>query len=118
MLTPLARIKPPKELVTDGVNLKRIPERPLFWHFPAYLERQREMKNVWRTSPASAVRFGDWKLIEFKDELYKLPDVWRKEINAPVPTEMNPEFDELKYQEYKAKLLNDISNEKPEKKKK
>ena len=143
----LARIKPPEELVTDGVNLKRIllkgkkiPERPLFWHFPAYLERNKGMKTIWRTSPASAVRFGDWKLIEFyengeielynlredigetndlsvkypekKDELYKLLDDWRKEINAPIPTETNPEFDELKYQEFKTKLLAPKKNSK------
>ncbi len=135
----LARIKPPKELVMDGVNLKRILlkgkeilQRPLYWHFPAYLERHKGIKGVWRSGPASAVRIGDWKLIEFyedsvielynlkedigetndlsdkypekKDELYKLLNDWRKETNAPVPTETNPEFDELKYQEFKAKL--------------
>ena len=97
------------------------------------------MKDGWRTTPASAIRFGDWKLIEFyengeielynlkedigetndlsekypekKDELYKLLDDWRKEINAPIPTETNPEFDELKYQEFKANLVKATSNE-------
>lgn len=135
----LAKIKPPKDLVLDGVNLNRIllkekgiPERPLFWHFPAYLERHRGMKEVWRTTPASAIRFGNWKLIEFyengtielynlkedigetnnlsekypekKNELYKLLDDWRNETNAPVPTKINPEFDELKYEEFKEEL--------------
>ncbi len=135
----LAHIKPSKDLIMDGENLKRIllkgkkiPERPIFWHFPAYLERTMEIRDVWRSAPASAIRFGDWKLIEFyenrsielynlkedigetnnlsekfpvkKNELYKLLDDWRKEVNAPVPTETNPEFDELKYEEFKAEL--------------
>lgn len=138
----LARIKPPKELISDGLSLKRvllkgkqIPERPLFWHFPAYLERHKGINGIWRSGPASSIRFGDWKLIEFfeddiielynlkedigetndlsekypekKNELYKLLYDWRKEINAPIPTDTNPEFDELKYQEFKAKLLKD-----------
>ena len=135
----LSGIKAPKGFETDGLSIdrilfqkKRFKTRPLFWHFPAYLESYKGMKDVWRTTPASAVRSGDWKLIEFyengkielynlkkdigetndlsekypekKNELYKLLDDWRKETNAPIPTETNPEFDELKYQEFKAKL--------------
>ena len=70
-------------------------------------------KDVWRTTPAGAIRAGDWKLVEFfetgKAELYnlkddigektdlapKLPDrakelhdqlaAWRKSVNAPMP---------------------------------
>lgn len=84
--------------------------KPLYWHFPGYLGAG---KDGWRTTPAGAIRAGDWKLIEFfetgKIELYnlaedisekndlamKLPDrakamhddlvMWRKSVNAPMP---------------------------------
>lgn len=95
--------------------------RALFWHFPAYLEAYRGMNVPWRTTPASAVRLGQYKMIEFYEdgrrELYDLvkdpgeqhdlseshPDVvqsldrelsiWRVRTNAPVPRQLNPEFD-------------------------
>lgn len=82
----------------------------LFWHFPGYLGAG---AGTWRTTPAGAIRAGDWKLQEFFEdgrlELYNLredigeknnlaarhPDkvkelharltAWRKEINAPMP---------------------------------
>jgi arylsulfatase A-like enzyme len=72
-------------------------------------------------TPASAIRQGDFKLIEFfedgKIELYNLKDdlgeqnnlaetmpekteelrrmliEWRKSVDAPVPTEKNPQYD-------------------------
>jgi arylsulfatase A-like enzyme len=75
---------------------------------------------LFRTRPAGAVRKGEWKLIEFFEdgalELYNLKDdigetenltgkypakvkelhalmqTWRKQVNAPVPVELNPEF--------------------------
>jgi len=95
----------------------------IFWHFPAYLQGKAEgaRDEYFRTRPAGAVRAGDFKLIEyFEDgdlELYNLADdiseqnnlvdsmpekaselhqlmlAWRKEVNAPVPTELNPEYD-------------------------
>ena len=95
----------------------------IFWHFPAYLQGKAEGARDphFRTRPAGAVRVGDFKLIEyFEDgdlELYNLADdiseqnnlvdsmpekatelhqimlAWRKEVNAPVPTELNPEYD-------------------------
>ena len=43
----------------------KFKKRPIFWHFPAYLESYNEKQWPWRTTPASAVRLGDWKLIEF-----------------------------------------------------
>ncbi|MHC4155841.1 MAG: sulfatase [Planctomycetota bacterium] len=92
----------------------------IFWHFPAYLQRNYGWKETWRTTPAGVVRQGDWKLIEyFEDgrlELYNLKDdigeqnnlaqkmpgktrqlhellkQWRKSVNAPVPTELNPAY--------------------------
>jgi arylsulfatase A-like enzyme len=48
----------------DGVSLipllrgDSLPRRPLFWHFPHYEKR----KSI---SPASAVRMGDYKLVEW-----------------------------------------------------
>ncbi len=112
--------KAPDKQPLDGVSLveclksggKKAPERDLFWHFPGYLGAG---KGSWRTTPAGAIRSGDWKLIEFfedgKKELYNLKDdvsqktdlaakqpekvkelhgklvAWRKAVNAPMPTE-------------------------------
>lgn len=51
-------------------------QRNLYWHFPAYLEKAGPMTTPWRTTPAAAVRSGDYKLIEFFEdgrlELYNL----------------------------------------------
>ncbi len=68
-LVPLLK----KELVTFG-------DRPLFWHFPAYLESYRVIDEqrdpLFRTRPCSVIRLGDYKLHEyFEDgglELYDL----------------------------------------------
>jgi len=104
-------------LLTHGGTLKR---KAIFWHFPAYLEANYGWKGTWRTTPAGAVRRGNWKLIEyFEDgtlELYNLKDDigekhnlaqempaktkqlhdllkdWRKSTNAPVPTKRNPKY--------------------------
>ncbi|MBT3278701.1 MAG: sulfatase [Phycisphaerales bacterium] len=47
-------------------------ERPLFWHFPAYLPRnpkytQSRVKG-YRQQPVSVIRRGDWKLMLFMEE--------------------------------------------------
>jgi arylsulfatase A-like enzyme len=112
--------KAPDKQPLDGVSMveclksggTKAPERDLFWHFPGYLGAG---KGSWRTTPAGAVRSGDWKLIEFfedgKQELFNLKDelsqktnlaekqpekvkelhaklvAWRKAVNAPMPTE-------------------------------
>jgi arylsulfatase A-like enzyme len=103
-------------------RVSSIENRPIFWHFPAYLQAYSGgvSEGPWRTTPASAIRQGDWKLIEFfedgKLELYNLKDDiseknnlaqrmpektrqmhqllidWRKSINAPIPTERNPRY--------------------------
>ena len=93
----------------------------LYWHFPAYLEAYRRELGPFRTTPAGAIRSGDWKLIEyFEDgrlELYNLRDdvgeqhnlandeptvaarlhqqmaEWREEVSAPVPSTTNPKYD-------------------------
>ena len=106
-------------------------ERPLFWHFPIYLQKYGKVDGkamveardpLFRTRPGSVIRLGDWKLHQyFEDgglELYNLKedmgekknlakanpekvkqllaklDAWRKELNAPVPTEKNPKYKE------------------------
>jgi arylsulfatase A-like enzyme len=98
------------KLLTSGgkVTLKR---DAIYWHFPGYLGAG---ENSWRTTPAGAIRSGDWKLIDFFEdgrlELYnlrddlgeknnlaaKMPDkakelhaklvAWRQELKAPMPT--------------------------------
>lgn len=103
---------------TDGVSLSGLlcdPDQPLsrqalYWHLPHYHH----------STPASAIRHGDWKLIEFfetgerelfdlrrdpgetqnlaaaepqrADELQRLLAAWREEVDARLPTP-NPQFD-------------------------
>ena len=115
----------------DGENIlplldqkadKKIAERALFWHFPAYLDggNKETVDKKFRSRPVSVVRKGDWKLIENHEngklelynlkldvsekedlakkevaktkELYALLNAWKKEVKAPVPTELNPEY--------------------------
>jgi arylsulfatase A-like enzyme len=104
----------------DGVSLvpllrgaKALPRERLFWHFPCY---------VGRATPSSAVREGDWKLVEFFEdggrvELYDLANdpserrdlsheraertaslvttlhAWQRETAAAIPREANPAYD-------------------------
>ncbi|MFP4365825.1 MAG: sulfatase [Bacteroidales bacterium] len=131
-LLEVAGIAKPTDKVFDGESLMpllsakgTIETRPLYWHFPVYLEAYQKEGDptqdpLFRTRPGSAVRFGDWKLIQYFEyndiELYNLkedigeknnladsnPDKlkelltmlekWREEIDAPVPTELNPEY--------------------------
>jgi arylsulfatase A-like enzyme len=81
-------LKGKKGLPLDGISLlshltrnSKIKERPLFWHFPIYLEayvrEDYETRDaLFRTRPGSVVRMGDWKLHQyFEDgglELYNL----------------------------------------------
>jgi arylsulfatase A-like enzyme len=119
-LLQLAAAKPPTDYPLDGTSYLSFltgkgkgatARKPLFWHFPGYLGSG---GGTWRTTPAGAIRDGDWKLQEFFEdgrlELYNLRDdigqkknltseqpakakelhdkllAWRKEINAPMPT--------------------------------
>ena len=122
-LMEAANVKRRKATPLDGRSLMPLLKdasaslgRPaLFWHFPAYLQGYTPRHGAFRTTPAAAVRMGDWKLIEyFEDgalELYNLKNdlgektnlaelesgkvkelhaamlKWRKETKAPVPTE-------------------------------
>lgn len=104
-----------------------LAERPLYWHFPAYLQSYggnyhlEQRDPLFRSRPCSVIRTGKWKLHEyFEDNRLELYDLdadigeshnlaktnpektaelharlktWREEINAPVPTIPNPEFD-------------------------
>lgn len=128
-LLDMAGIAAPQGHALDGISLwpalrrdGEAPERPLFWHFPAYLEAYRGMAGHWRTTPAGAIRQGRWKLLEFFEDgrrelydlvadpgeaenridqdpevaeaLYRQLEAWRKKTGAPVPTERNPEYRE------------------------
>ena len=125
----IAGISKPIDLVLDGENILSLfkgggefSERELFWHFPAYLQASENYLPglIWRTTPVSVIRKGDWKLLEFFEdghlELYNLKEDisetnnlaeqmpekaiflheklinWRAKVNAPVPTELNPEY--------------------------
>jgi len=116
----------------DGASILRVLEgevheisRPLYWHFPIYLQaydvhHNENRDSLFRTRPGSAVRLGDWKLHHyFEDNGYELYDLntdtgernnvagkfpeklkelqdllndWREETQAPVPSELNPEY--------------------------
>ena len=56
-----------KSLLQLLKNGNRIAERPLFWHFPVYLQGYNINSNenrdsLFRTRPGSVIRKGDWKL--------------------------------------------------------
>jgi len=126
-LADIALAAVPADVTPDGVSLTPLLDGgslnrdALFWHFPAYLEPYNESQLPWRITPCSAIRRGDWKLIEFFEdsriELYNLVDdpgetrnvagieqqkaramheqlmQWRQSVNAPVPDTRNPLFD-------------------------
>lgn len=109
------------KLLTKGKD-KSLNERPIIWHSPVYLEggNKETTDPIFRTRPVSVIRKGDWKLIQNyetqKYELYNLKedisekndlavsnpkkvkelaaalDKWKKETNAPIPTELNPDY--------------------------
>ncbi|MEM6842323.1 MAG: sulfatase [Bacteroidota bacterium] len=116
-----------KDYHQDGVNLLSLLEQEtevlnreaLYWHYPHY--------HPGGASPYSAIRQGNYKLIEFWEdshlELYNLEDdigetnnlisevpevandlynqleTWRKEVSAQEPLP-NPQYDSLKAQEF------------------
>ena len=56
----------------DGVDLSDLlihgkppAERPLFWHFPCYLQGKSDRSPHFRTTPGASLRDGRWKLLEF-----------------------------------------------------
>jgi len=128
-LVELGKTKSPPTQPQDGVSLVPLLRNPqanlerdaVYWHFPAYLQGKGDpMGGPFRTSPAGAIRSGDWKLIEWFEtghrELYNLKDDisesndlakihtekleelqaklanWRKDVQAPVPTIPNARY--------------------------
>ena len=117
-LLALAGAAAPTGHALDGLDLRPLltgTERALrrdglYWHFPGYLGSGRD---IWRTTPAGAIRVGDFKLLEFFEdgrlELYNLRadarqkhdlakeephrvrelhaklQAWRKAVQAPMP---------------------------------
>ena len=70
---------------TDGLSLyhllkdqQPLPARPLFWHFPIYLEAYRNGEDesrdsLFRTRPGSTMRFRHWKMHYYlEDQAYEL----------------------------------------------
>jgi arylsulfatase A-like enzyme len=118
-LVNAAGASPPADYPLDGESYLSLltgaglpPTRDaIFWHFPGYLGAG---ANQWRTTPAGAIRMGDWKLIEYfeddRQELYNLKDdvgeqhnqidgqhevarrlhdrlaAWRQDVGAKMPT--------------------------------
>lgn len=96
-LLGVAGISETEAINLDGVDLSPIlfqngafAERPLFWHFPIYLEAYgngtcQVRDPLFRTRPGSVVRSGNWKLHEyFEDggiELYNLENDPGEQIN-------------------------------------
>ncbi|MEL6925864.1 MAG: sulfatase-like hydrolase/transferase, partial [Bacteroidota bacterium] len=84
----ILRKKPTADSRLDGQSILPLltqtgtfAERPLYWHFPIYLQQYRGWQDesrdsLFRTRPGSVIRVGDWKLHEyFEDghlELYNL----------------------------------------------
>jgi arylsulfatase A-like enzyme len=100
----VAGVEKPAEKILDGQSIlplltgkARPDDRPLFWHFPVYLEAYLKQGDptqdpLFRTRPGSAIRLGDWKLIYYFEnndlELYNLKeDVGEKKNRA----QSNPE---------------------------
>jgi arylsulfatase A-like enzyme len=102
-----------------GASLDR---EAIYWHFPCFLQGKGDPHGgPFRTTPAGAIRMGDWKLIEWfesgrlelynlkndisesknlaesnRDDLKRLHDAmkqWRAETKAPIPTKLNPKYD-------------------------
>lgn len=131
-LTEIAEGSLPQNQPSDGLSLVpllRDPEATLardavYWHFPAYLQGKGDPGGgPFRTTPAGAIRIGNWKLIEWfetgRTELYDLSgdraesrdlssvqpekraqlhrelQKWRKQVEAPVPATPNPRYQPL-----------------------
>ncbi|MBL9155532.1 MAG: sulfatase-like hydrolase/transferase [Verrucomicrobiales bacterium] len=119
-LLDFAGLSRPKNHILDGESLaslltgktEKLPRDRAFWHFPCY---------IGGGGPSSAMRKGDWKIIEFFEtqtvEVFNLakdpgerndlsgsmPEkarelaadlhAWQTEVDAPRPTEANPNHD-------------------------
>jgi uncharacterized sulfatase len=123
-LVDIAGAPPPVGQVLDGVSIRPLLEQAgglkrdaIYWHYPHYHH----------STPAGAIRAGDWKLIEFFEdgrlELYNLAEdisesrnlaaempekvaelreklaVWRHDVNAAMP-KPNPDYDPARAHEW------------------
>lgn len=98
---------------------KHLNRKAIFWHLTSYNGNGRSNSMLWQP-PGGAIRKGDWKLIEnFEDgrvqlynlkkdigektdlsqinlrkksELLKDLKAWQNQINAPIPSEYNPNY--------------------------
>ncbi len=131
-LVSMTKATPPDQIL-DGFDLsahllgkEKLADRDLFWHFPVYLQAHHASTDqgqdpLFRTRPGSAMRSGNWKLIQYFEnnefELYNLDKdlteknnlanknlkklaelkaklaAWQKQTGAAIPTELNPEYD-------------------------
>ncbi len=119
----------PADYELDGVSLvpllrdasAKLQREAIYWHFPCYLQGKGDPGGgPFRTTPAGAIRMGDWKLIEWFEtgrlELYNLADDigetrnlsldqpeklaelhaamkrWRTSVDAPIPVTPNPRY--------------------------
>lgn len=132
-LQAITKARPPEQQL-DGIDLTPVLlgkqkdiKRDLFWHFPVYLEAHHAPSDqsqdaLFRTRPGSAIRSGDWKLIQYFEnddfELYDLSNdigetnnvseiykekfnelkaklsIWQQNVGADIPTKLNPMYDE------------------------
>ena len=129
-LAELAGAKLPTSQPVDGKSFvpllhgkEALQDRAIYWHYPLYLSgsgRTDFTGTGWRTTPTSAIRQGEWKLIEFLEdghvELYNIPqdigeendlaakhpdiarrlhqklNTWQSAVSAPIPKTPNPHF--------------------------
>lgn len=84
----IAAAERPRNQRLDGISLvprltghrARLPDRALFWHFPAYLQATAPSPEsrdpIFRTRPCGVIRRGRWKLIRyFEDQAIELFDL-------------------------------------------
>jgi arylsulfatase A-like enzyme len=116
----LAQATTPAGHSLDGVDLMpllaangKLTPRALFWHFPVYIQGTVSSASPWRATPATVMRYGDYKLVEYfeypgfslfdlredngeRDDLaYRYPALvehlhsrmvrWRRNVAAPLP---------------------------------
>lgn len=112
----------PKNVQLDGSSYLQIlkgqrnasDRQPLYWHFPGYLGAS---ENSWRTTPAGAIRAGDWKLIEFFEdghkELYNVRDdiSERNDLSKSRADKVASLYDQLKKWREETKALMPTRNE-------
>ena len=56
----------------EGKSDQSLAQRPLFWHFPAYLQSYQRLDGqrdlIYRSRPCSIIRMGKWKLHEYFED--------------------------------------------------